>query len=88
MPYYRSITYFQGAFRFSGGKRLEYNQYLYLLLFWQADQSEQGSQYERYCADPVRELVGLPFGAEGEFFVRSKDFLDIPIEKKVSFNFI
>lgn len=76
---------FQGAFRFSGSRKLDDNQYLYLLLFWQAEQLHQKSESARDCADPVRELVGLPFGADGEFFVGSEDFFSIPVEKQVRF---
>ncbi|GAQ79667.1 hypothetical protein KFL_000350220 [Klebsormidium nitens] len=82
-----SITYnFQGAFKFCGGTRLEYNQYLHLLLFWQNEQLQRDSGATRNCAHPVRELVGLPFGAEGEFWVSSRDFLDLPLEKQYGSN--
>lgn len=74
---------FQGAFRFSGGKKLNDDQCRYLLLFWQIERYQRVIDDVKDCSDPVRELVGLPLGAEGEFFVSSQSFLDLPSETQV-----
>lgn len=74
-------TFFQGAFQFSGGRRLNENQYRYMLLFWLAPRYKRSIQ----VADPLRELVGLPFDPEGAYFVNSKEFLDLPPETQVSY---
>ncbi|GAQ79668.1 hypothetical protein KFL_000350225 [Klebsormidium nitens] len=76
---------FQGAFRFSGGKKLNDHQYRYLLLFWQIERCQRNIDEVKECPDPVRELVGLPLGAKGEFFLSSKDFLDLPTETQTQF---
>lgn len=74
---------FQGAFRFTGGKKLDDNQYRYLLLFWQVERYQRDVDKMENCPDPIRELVGLRLGAEGEFFVSSKDFLNLHTEGQV-----
>jgi hypothetical protein len=72
-------TFFQGAFQFPGGRRLNENQYRCLLLFSLVPRYKRSIQ----VVDPLRELVDHPFGPEGAYFVNSKEFLDLPSETQV-----
>lgn len=77
-------TYLQGPFKFSEGRKLNEDQYLYLLLSWQVPRYKRTEMPLEGYPDPIRGLVGLPLGPEGAFFVSSKEFLALPTELQVN----
>jgi hypothetical protein len=82
------VTCFAGAFKFSEGKKLSSGQFLYLLLFHEVPRFKRDPQILAAYPDPLREAVGLPIGPEGEYFVSSQEFLDLPEGDRVSLSWM
>lgn len=81
-------TCFAGAFKFSEGKKLSVAQYVYLFLFHEVPRFKRDPQILAAYPDPLREAVGLPMGPEGEYFVSSKEFFDLPEGDRVSLSWM
>lgn len=79
-------TFFQGEFKFAGGKTLNILQYCYLMLFWGTNRYKRNKEMLASYPDPIRESVGLPLGPDNALFVSSKEFLELPKEKQVRFH--
>jgi hypothetical protein len=74
---------FCGTLRFADGKRLTPQQLEYLLLFCCACPRHKWSvELLKDHPDPLREAVVSPLGEEGEYFVSSHEFEQLPEAQK------
>lgn len=80
------VINFSGMLLFADGKELTQQQFEYLALFCDVPRFKRDVALLKDHPDPLREAVGLPLGAEGEFFVSSHEYQQLPddSEKKAS----